>query len=133
MLSNSFHFKKLYFSGIWSLEAEPFWTYFYDFDAMKENDPELYGKLGEATLVIFKGDLNYRKLMADIHWDPTTSFREALQSFHPTNLLSLRTVKADLISGLKPGVAENLTNIKPDWLLTGEYATIQFDPCDDDE
>lgn len=74
----------------------------------------------------FKGDLNYRKLMGDINWDPTTEFAKALRTFHPANICALRTIKADTVSGLKPGVAERLTESNPKWMETGEFGLIQF-------
>lgn len=91
---------------------------------MKEN-PALYNKISEAFLVIFKGDLNYRKLMGDINWVYTTDFLEALRGFRPTNLVSLRTVKADVITGLPPGKAESLKKEDPNWMETGRFGLIQ--------
>lgn len=101
------------------------WTEPYDFDAMKDQNPALYAKLAEATLVIIKGDLNYRKLMGDINWPPTTSFAEALRRFKPTVILSLRTVKCDTISGLPEGKAEALKQQDVNWMRTGQFGLIQ--------
>lgn len=93
---------------------------------MREIDPELYKYLAEARLVIFKGDLNYRKLLGDINWNPTDAFVTCLRGFHPTNLCTLRTVKADLICGLEQGKFEELSLLNPKWMETGEYGVIQF-------
>jgi len=46
--------------------------------------------------------------------------------FRPSNLCTLRTVKADLICGLGEGVAEQLFAKDKEWMLTGEYGVIQF-------
>lgn len=42
-------------------------------------NPELYAKLSESRLVIFKGDLNYRKLIGDFSWACTESFVTCLR------------------------------------------------------
>lgn len=125
---------------------EHFWTSPYEFYRMPEVNPQLYQRLKEAQLVIFKGDLNYRKLLGDFSWDSTESFETCLRGewgqhlgtlrvlfissscpgFRPSNLCTLRTVKADLICGLGAGVAEQLFAKDKEWMLTGEYGVIQF-------
>lgn len=42
-------------------------------------DPDLFNFLSEARLVIFKGDLNYRKLLGDFNWNPTDEFQKTLR------------------------------------------------------
>ena len=105
-----------------------FWTGPYEFFRMETVDKKLYDHLAEAQLLIFKGDLNYRKLLGDINWKPETDFPTSLKEFRPTNVCSLRTVKADLISGIKLGVAEALKKADPKWMQTGKYGTISFAP-----
>lgn len=92
---------------------------------MKTVNPTLYQKLSEAVLVIFKGDLNYRKLLGDLNWKHTTDFLQALRGFRPTNLVSLRTVKADLIVGLSEGQSESLKKEDSEWMCTGRVGIIQ--------
>ncbi|XP_011184626.1 damage-control phosphatase ARMT1-like [Zeugodacus cucurbitae] len=103
-----------------------FWTSPYEYYRMCNINPELYANLSESRLVIFKGDLNYRKLIGDFSWSFTDPFTTCLRGFLPTNLVSLRTVKADLICGLLEGQAEKLFEIDQNWMTTGEYGTIQF-------
>ncbi|XP_043646259.1 damage-control phosphatase ARMT1 [Drosophila teissieri] len=105
---------------------EHFWTSPYEFYRMPEVNKPLYDRLKEAQLVIFKGDLNYRKLLGDFSWDSTESFETCLRGFRPSNLCTLRTIKADLICGLGAGVAEQLFAKDKEWMLTGEYGVIQF-------
>lgn len=114
-------------SGRWTVEAENFWTLPHPYNRMKATDHNLYIKLSEATLVIFKGDLNYRKLVGETNWLPTESFANALQGFHPAPLVTLRTIKADLICGLQPGQADLIASKSHDWMTSGNYAVIQFD------
>ena len=108
------------------MNAETFWVFPYDYSRMEQVDPALYTELSKNKLIIFKGDLNYRKLMGDIYWESTTSFRAALRGFAPTNVLALRTIKADTISGLQKDLFEKLTEIEPNWMITGKYALIQL-------
>ena len=66
-------------SGDWEIIVDPFWTYPHVYSEMESSDPQLYEALKEANIVIFKGDLNYRKLVGDINWETTTTFKAALQ------------------------------------------------------
>lgn len=115
-------------SGHFVLEpVDHFFTSPYEFYKMEKIAPELYQSLQQSHLVIFKGDLNYRKLLADINWDPTIDFRTALNNFLPaTNLCSLRTIKADLVCGLKPGQYEELWETNENWMASGQYGVIHF-------
>lgn len=106
--------------------SDHFFTSPYEFHKMQKIAPSLYDSIAEAHLAIFKGDLNYRKLLGDVNCDPTQIFRIALNYFIPTNLCTLRTVKADLICGLTPGASEKLFEKDPRWMATGQYGVIQF-------
>lgn len=103
-----------------------FWTWPYEFYEMARVDEKLYNTLQESYLVIFKGDLNYRKLLGDFLWDFTEDFGKCLKGFLPSSVCSLRTIKADLVCGLQPGVAEKLDAQNPKWMYAGEYGVIQF-------
>lgn len=85
---------------------------------------DLRAELAGFDLVILKGDANYRRLLGDAHWDPTTPFAQAVACF-PTRLLALRTLKAELIVGLAPGVAEHLFAVEPDWRTNGRRGVAQ--------
>lgn len=93
-------------------------------------DPPLYASLANAELVIFKGDLNYRKLTYDGQWRHTVSFTEAIGTLGEKiedddgiRILALRTSKADVAVGLPEGVVETLPH---NWTRSGEYAMISF-------
>jgi hypothetical protein len=113
-------------SDKWRVIAQPFWTYPHAFHEMKKADPALYSTLSSHSLLIFKGDLNYRKLVGDINWERDIPFKDSLQGFLPAPLLALRTLKADTVSGLKTGLAEEMDKKHPDWMVTGEYGLLQF-------
>ncbi|XP_018325936.1 protein-glutamate O-methyltransferase [Agrilus planipennis] len=116
------HFK----DGSWTVEVEDFWTYPLDYSYMKCLDNKLYRKLAEAKLIIFKGDLNYRKLFGERNWDPITPIEKALQGFHPSKLCTLRTVKCDIVCGLRDGLVEELEAKNAQWSYKGDYGMIQF-------
>jgi len=94
---------------------------------MKSLDNDLYSKLSQSFLIISKGDLNYRKLVGDVFWEPTVPFTEAVGNFKPSKLVALRTLKSDITCGLAEGLAEHISKNDPDWLKIGKYAVIHVD------
>lgn len=112
--------------GVWCYHDHPFWTQPHEFCDMAADAPDLYATLREADLVLFKGDLNYRKLTGDRDWGHTVDFSTALRGFGPAPLCSLRTLKANVQVGLQPGQGEKLTSQDPNWMTSGQYAVIQF-------
>ncbi|XP_029837275.3 damage-control phosphatase ARMT1 [Ixodes scapularis] len=112
-------------SGAWAASEDPFWTLPHDYARMAALAPELYCSLQEADLVLFKGDLNYRKLVGDLRWEPSTPFEVALRGFLPTFLCALRTIKADTVAGVDADLAREVAHRSPDWMVTGEYALVQ--------
>uniref|UniRef100_A0A1I8MGX9 Sugar phosphate phosphatase n=1 Tax=Musca domestica TaxID=7370 RepID=A0A1I8MGX9_MUSDO len=113
-------------------EESYFWTTPYEFYRMSEINPKLYKDLSTSSLLVFKGDLNYRKLLGDFNWNFSDDFRKCLRGFNPTRLCTLRTIKGDLLCGLKPesvkcpDLARQLSEGKNDWMFTGNYAVIQL-------
>lgn len=102
-----------------------FWTTSHEYAAMETIAPDLYNDLKKSCLVLFKGDLNYRKLLADRNWLYTEEFSMALGGFLPTSVCALRTLKADLVTGLPSGVAAKAASENKDWMITGQYAVLQ--------
>lgn len=86
--------------------------------------PDLHAHLSGTDLVILKGDVNYRRLLGDAHWEPTTPFVRATEYF-PTSLAALRTLKAELIVGLAPGEAGRLSALDPQWMVNGRRGIVQ--------
>ncbi|VDM52532.1 unnamed protein product [Angiostrongylus costaricensis] len=104
-----------------------FWTYPHPYCEMKSVAPDLYKQLSEASFIMFKGDLNYRKLVADRDWPFETTFKTALCGFLPAPILALRTLKSETVAGLPESVARRMCN-EPDtkWMVTGEYAIAEL-------
>jgi hypothetical protein len=111
--------------GTFILSDHAFWTTCFEYAAMATVANDLYNLLSESYLVFFKGDLNYRKLLADRNWLYTEKFSIALGGFEPTNVCALRTLKADLVTGLPPGAATRAAGENKDWMVTGQYAVCQ--------
>lgn len=70
--------------------------------------------------------MNYRKLFGEINWDPATPIDVGLRNFHPTKLCILRTIKADIVCGLKEGLAEDIEAKDQKWMENGDWGLIQF-------
>jgi hypothetical protein len=81
--------------------------------------------LSGASLLISKGDANYRRLLGDLHWPPTAPFGEIVCSL-PAPLVSLRVLKSELVVGLQPDQVESADQQDPDWLVDGKWGQIQF-------
>uniref|UniRef100_A0A8D0ECG5 Sugar phosphate phosphatase n=1 Tax=Salvator merianae TaxID=96440 RepID=A0A8D0ECG5_SALMN len=113
--------------GAWVYHSHLFWTLPHEYSSMAQVSPDLYAELQKSNLIIFKGDLNYRKLLGDRKWNFTVPFHQALNHFHPAPLCSLRTLKCDIQVGLKPGQGEQFTKTEPEWMIIGKYGIIQFD------
>ena len=77
-----------------------------------------------ASITIFKGDLNYRRLLGDCDWPPTTSFA-ALTAYWPTPLAVLRTLKSDVVAGISAEKLSSLDATGEPWRTNGTRALIQ--------
>ncbi|KAI1790587.1 hypothetical protein LXA43DRAFT_1015926 [Ganoderma leucocontextum] len=106
-----------------------FWTSPFPYWNMKELAPELHADLRDSSLVIFKGDLNFRKLTGDVQWPPSTLFETAIGPLSGSfPILSLRTNKADVIVAVDKEVAEKLDKSGENWRYNGKYALVLFQP-----
>jgi hypothetical protein len=74
-----------------------------------------------AGLTIFKGDLNYRRLVGDRDWDPAGSFQDAV-AYLPGPAAALRTLKSEVVLGVSP---DRLSDLPADWRISGHNALIQ--------
>ncbi|OBT52615.1 hypothetical protein VE04_06034, partial [Pseudogymnoascus sp. 24MN13] len=105
------HTAGLLAEGALRVRPNAFWTAGGSFWRIPTSAPRLYEDLRESTLVVFKGDLNYRKLVADAARAPTTAFAEALGRTGKSSgvdLLLRRTGTADGVVGLPEGKDEEL-------------------------
>ncbi|KAI8603339.1 hypothetical protein EDD21DRAFT_37456 [Dissophora ornata] len=120
--------------GVWEVTTHDFWTSCYAFYHLPTlpSAQDLFQDMKQSDLWIFKGDLNYRKLVYDCQWPTTTPFTDAIGPLGSRedvpSLVSFRTCKADVVVGLKEGVEEKVQKEEKNWMVNGEYAVISFSP-----
>ncbi|MEV8095673.1 damage-control phosphatase ARMT1 family protein [Kitasatospora sp. NPDC085879] len=85
---------------------------------------DLRTELADAAVTILKGDLNYRRLVGDRHWPPTTPFAAVADHF-PSPVAALRTLKSDVAVGLTPATVTRLDTTNPTWRTAGTHALVQ--------
>ncbi|MFI9804399.1 damage-control phosphatase ARMT1 family protein [Streptomyces sp. NPDC052301] len=93
-----------------------------------EMPDDLRGEFAAATLTVVKGDLNYRRLVGDRLWPPTTPFAETTAYF-PGPVAALRTLKSDVVTGVSAATEASLVAAEGGrWRTGGTHALIQADP-----
>ncbi|KAI4281297.1 MAG: hypothetical protein L6R38_003792 [Xanthoria sp. 2 TBL-2021] len=133
------HWSSLHREGQLTIRPNLFWTGPGSYWRLPSSAPDLNQDLKESELVIFKGDLNYRKLAGDAMWSTIVPFSDALGPMGPGSgirTLALRTCKADTVVGLPAGEDERLKGMEGGggdtgarkWAWSGKWAVVQF--CD---
>ncbi len=79
----------------------------------------------DSSLVISKGDANYRRLLGDRQWEMSLPFQQVVD-FLPVPLAALRTLKAELAVGLDPDQIRLVAAQDPEWLVDGRWGVIHF-------
>ena len=88
---------------------------------------DLRDDLAQAHLVISKGDAHYRRILGDRNWTYDVPF-EKIMSYYPSPIVALRTLKSELIVGLRPGQAEIIQRQDPEWMVNGRWGLVQYSP-----
>ncbi|NLG97723.1 MAG: protein-glutamate O-methyltransferase family protein [Chloroflexi bacterium] len=101
------------------LLQHPFWT---SPLAGWEMPPDLIDRFQESSLLISKGDANYRRLLGDRHWPLDLPF-EKVMSYMNCPVLALRTLKSEIAVGIDPGA---VPGSDPDWMINGRWGLVQF-------
>ena len=109
-------------AGQLQIESHPFW-----------NSPlplwELPDDLGRewrgSSLVISKGDMNYRRILGDLQWEYSLPFQQVVD-YLPAPLAALRTLKAELAVGLGQDQVQTVENRDPNWMVDGCWGVIHF-------
>lgn len=87
--------------------------------------PTLRQQFDRSTLVLMKGDANYRRLLGDRTWPSTTPFSEIV-CYLPIACAALRTLKSEIIVGLNPSQIDWVSQRDDQWLTNGEWGVIQL-------
>jgi len=110
-------------SGALVATTHPFWV---SPLAFWKCPSDLIDDLSAADIVIIKGDANYRRLLGDLHWKPTTPMEEIVRPLQP--IVALRTSKSLVAAGLSPETVSKAERADPEWMSSGEWGVIQFVP-----
>jgi uncharacterized protein with ATP-grasp and redox domains len=91
---------------------------------------DLRKDLKASSLLISKGDANYRRILGDREWDFTIPFHQAVD-YLPVPLAALRTLKAELAVGLDLDQIQYVFNQDSKWLVDGKWGVIHYSPGGD--
>ncbi|WP_223291111.1 damage-control phosphatase ARMT1 family protein [Streptomyces avicenniae] len=108
--------------GTLTVRAHAFFCAPLPFHAMPS---ELRADFAGMGLTLVKGDLNYRRLVDDRLWAPTTPFAEVAGWF-PSPVVALRTLKSDVIAGLDARTVARLDASGESWRVNGRHALVQL-------
>jgi hypothetical protein len=104
-----------------SFAPDPFWSG----PVFLGNAPRhVRAAMSSATVLVLKGDANYRRLVGDAVWPPQATFAQACVDI-PCPVVCLRTMKSDAVVGLRAGLAEQLDATEPRWRIDGKRGVIQ--------
>ncbi|WP_369375400.1 damage-control phosphatase ARMT1 family protein [Streptomyces sp. cg36] len=109
-------------AGRLEVRTHPFFCAPLPYEEMPE---DLREEFAAVSLTILKGDLNYRRLVGDCMWYPTTPFA-AVTAYFPGAVAALRTLKCDVIVGLERKVLDALEEEGDGaWRTSGTHALVQ--------
>lgn len=123
-------------SGKIKVETSDFWTSPKTFNELKEADSDLYKELTKSSLIIVKGDLNYRRLVEDKNWNYDEPFIKLTENvFGNVPILAPRVIKSDVLVGVSSAMyhlaksTESVnSSIENSFKVNGKWAVIHFNP-----
>lgn len=110
-------------AGRLALAPDPFWS---GPRFLWEAPAHVARALRAATIVVLKGDANYRRLVGDALWPPSAPFSLAA-SYVGAPVVCARTMKSDSVLGLPAGLAEKLdaSDASKTWRIDGQRGVVQ--------
>lgn len=123
-------------SGKIKVETNDFWTSPRTFNELKEADSDLYKELTKSSLIIVKGDLNYRRLVEDKNWNYDESFIKLTENvFGDVPILAPRVIKSDVLVDVSSAMyhlaksTESVnSSIENSFKANGKWSVIHFNP-----
>ncbi|BAZ05813.1 damage-control phosphatase ARMT1 family protein [Calothrix sp. NIES-3974] len=109
-------------SGRLLLTDNYFWTSPLAFWQLTDS---LQTDLAESSLIIIKGDANYRRLLDDRKWSFTANIADII-CYLPAPMVALRTLKSEIVTGIKPAILQQVQATDADWLTNGKWGLVQF-------
>lgn len=86
--------------------------------------PRLARRLTGASVVIVKGDANYRRVVGDTMWPEPATFDDACAEL-PAPFVCLRTMKSDPLVGVPDARVATLDRADPRWRVNGRRGVVQ--------
>ena len=112
--------------GEFTCVADTYWAMPY---ALWDVPEALYDHLRDSSsLIIVKGDANYRRALGDRPWPLDAPFAEVC-SYAPAPLLCLRTLKAELGCGMAKAGTDRAASSDETWLTDGRWGVVHFAPA----
>ena len=104
------------------LQSDYFWNSPLHFFEMPDKLKESFSK---SDLLIFKGDLNYRRIFGDRNIPLEQKLKPATD-YLPTKSMAIRVLKSELMLGMEKESIKRLKNLDKDWLVNGKFGIIQM-------
>lgn len=109
--------------GRLNVRSHRFWNSPCHFTALPA---DLKNGFDAGTLLLFKGDANYRRLFEDREWPFATPASDVL-GYLERPCASIRTLKSEIVLGVQPEKAAQLANEDKDWLTNGRYGLVMVE------
>lgn len=98
----------------------PFWNSPCHFTELPK---AITASFNKDSILIVKGDANYRRLFEDREWPYTTPIEDVL-IYLDRPCFSIRTLKSEIVLGMNEHKLNSLFNEDKDWLTNGKYGLI---------
>jgi hypothetical protein len=104
-----------------SIAPDPYWS---GPSFLWEMPSHLRDELAKASILVLKGDANYRRLSGDALWPLEATFKDACEGL-PCPVACIRTMKSDSVVGLPAALVEELDATEAKWRIDGKRGVVQ--------